>query len=244
MNENKDQNQIVPYSKEFVDKAKEFKRLWSAKYKEISEQQTSHKKKKRIIGKKDGRNLYEDYLEAHYMEALLDKNFPGWSLKCAHPPILHSSGKLIIAGVTLEIIDEHKFKFLVGIGVPPEKASYTREYYGLGGGIYYLSKNTGNPLHASNPAKTAVTEAFKYSINRLTHIGDDTYKREEQESLTLQQYSDLLVFILESGMSEEDIEKAKKMLMNINQRQINKFKETIKEKAEKNREKEEETLTS
>jgi len=224
--ENKNQNQIVPYSEEFIEKTKEFKRLWASVYEQIKQHKTKHKAKKRKIAK----DKYEDYLEAAYMQALLDKFFPGWSFYPAHDPIVIGN-RLIISGGILEIIDEYKFKFLVNVvGVPPEKADYTRKFYGMGGGIYYFSKDTGNVIHESNPAKKAITEAFKYSCNRLTGIGNDTYKREEGQSLTLEQYEELIEMVVKSNLPEKEKQKAKKIIFELTQTQVEMFKEKLKEK--------------
>jgi hypothetical protein len=231
----KDKDQAVPYSEEFLSKTKEFKRMWAAIEEEISRAKTRHKAKRRKVGKdSSGNTVWEDYLEGSFMTSLLNKYFPGWSLYKAHDPLMMPTKQgekmLIVSGVHLEIIDEIKFKYLVELGVPPEKASYTRTFYGMGGGMYHASKNTGNVMHNSNPAKTSITEGMKFCINRLTHIGDDTYKRDEGETLTLEEYAELVIFIQESSMKKEDKDKAMSKLMDINSRQIESFKKTIMDK--------------
>ncbi len=219
------QNQVAPYSQEFINKTKEFKRAWNALYEEVRQKKTKHKAKKRKISK----DKYEDYLEASYMTALLNKYFPGWDFVPAHEPLVIGN-RLIIAGGVLEIIDEQKFRFLTSIGVPPEKAEYKRKYYGLGGGMYHFSKETGNVIHESNPAKKAITEAFKYSINRLTGIGDDTYRREESEALSLGQYQELFIMIMEARIPEEEKQKAKEVLLDLIPSQVEAFKQKLKQK--------------
>jgi len=224
------EKEIVEYSKEFIDSTKEFKKMWAGKYQEMSEIKTIHKSKKREIG----RGKKEDYLEGSYMTALLDKHFPGWDYIPAHDPILlpvkQGEKLLIIAGGVLEIIDEYKFKFLTKIGVPPENADYKRRFYGLGGGMFHASKNTGNVIHASNPAKSAVTEGLKYAINRLTHVGDDTYRREESESLPTEDYVEIRLLIETLNLTEKDKEEARKKLLSVTSRSKTKFIEILKSK--------------
>jgi len=163
------------------------------------------------------------------MQALLDKFFPGWSFYPAHDPIVIGN-RLIISGGILEIIDEYKFKFLISIGVPPEKADYTRKFYGMGGGMYHFSKKTGNVIHESNPAKKSVTETLKYCINRLTGLGNDTYRREESETLSIEQLRNLISLVETANIPEEEKEKARKIILNLNPSQIEMFKEKLKEK--------------
>src|SRR3972149_1494903 len=133
----------------------------------------------------------------------------------------------------LEIIDIHKFKFLVANGVPPEVASYTRTFPGVGGAVYYFNE-AGNVIHASNPAKASISEGLKFAINRLTRYGDDTYKKESTFGLTSQEFRELSKMIHEADLPEEEKEKAFEVLMEINSNQVEAFKEKLKEKEQQN----------
>lgn len=226
----KEISQLVPYDENFLKQINAFKRALASEYQQISEQKTKHKAKKRNIGS----GKQEDYLEASYMSSLLDKHFPGWSFVPAHDPYIvpvkQGEKLLVIAGGILEIIDIKLFHSLVALGIPKERAPFVRRYYGLGGGMYHASKETGNVIHESNPAKKAVTEALKYAINRLTHIGDDTYHREESETLTLEQYKELFVLVDNSNIPENEKEKARNKILEINQNQVEAFKQKLQEK--------------
>lgn len=239
MNENKNkelqtqdkkESQIAPYDKEFSETIIAFQRAIAATYQEISQQKTKHRAKKRKIAA----GKYEDYLEGSYMTAALDKYFPGWNYLPAHDPYIvpvkQGEKLLIISGGILEIIDIKLFKSMVALGIPPERAPFTRRFYGLGGGMYHASKETGNVIHDSNPAKKSITEGLKFAINRLTHFGDDTYSREESEVLTLEQYKELFILVEKSNLPESEKDIAREKILEINQKQIERFKEVLKEK--------------
>lgn len=223
-------------SPKLIQTIDEFRNYMRNKQKMISKIRTRRYAKKRVIGKEYDPKLrqYVDkeewYLEEKFMRDALNKYFPGWSWTKAHEPIIIGN-RAIIASGELEIIDVELFLYLTGLGIPKERAPFTRKFYGMGGALIQLSKETGNPISISNNAKTADTEALKYAINRLTNFGDDTYRKEGGEvGLTYGQYIELVRFIIESRMSDDDKEKALEKLWYISPGEVDKFKELIKTK--------------
>jgi len=231
----KTNHEVVLFDKDFAKKIEILKKAWSTVYKDIGAKKTKQKAKRRIIGKdkETGKPLIEDYLEEVDMRSALDDLFPGWSVKLMGTPLVFKGPKagLILSSIELEIIDIHKFKFLVANGVPPEVASYTRTFPGVGGAVYYFNE-AGNVIHASNPAKASISEGLKFAINRLTRYGDDTYKKESTFGLTSQEFRELSKMIHEADLPEEEKEKAFEVLMEINSNQVEAFKEKLKEKPE------------
>jgi len=233
----KTNHEVVLFDKDFAKKIEILKKAWSTVYKDIGAKKTKQKAKRRIIGKdkETGKPLIEDYLEEVDMRSALDDLFPGWSVKLMGTPLVFKGPKagLILSSIELEIIDIHKFKFLVANGVPPEVASYTRTFPGVGGAVYYFNE-AGNVIHASNPAKASISEGLKFAINRLTRYGDDTYKKESTFGLTSQEFRELSKMIHEADLPEEEKEKAFEVLMEINSNQVEAFKEKLKEKEQQN----------
>src|SRR3972149_6075794 len=140
----KTNHEVVLFDKDFAKKIEILKKAWSTVYKDIGAKKTKQKAKRRIIGKdkETGKPLIEDYLEEVDMRSALDDLFPGWSVKLMGTPLVFKGPKagLILSSIELEIIDIHKFKFLVANGVPPEVASYTRTFPGVGGAVYYFNE--------------------------------------------------------------------------------------------------------
>src|SRR3990170_4850214 len=129
----KTNHEVVLFDKDFAKKIEILKKAWSTVYKDIGAKKTKQKAKRRIIGKdkETGKPLIEDYLEEVDMRSALDDLFPGWSVKLMGTPLVFKGPKagLILSSIELEIIDIHKFKFLVANGVPPEVASYGDDTY-------------------------------------------------------------------------------------------------------------------
>jgi hypothetical protein len=211
-----------------------FKKAWNSFYKDIEKIKTSHKKKKRPVGKtRDGRVIEEDYLEESYMRALLNEHFPGWSLETKQLQVV--SNRLVLFMGELIIIDIAMFKFLTANGVPPEKARYERRFPAVGGGLYHFSSDTGNVLSESNPVKKAVSEGLKFAINRLTNIGNDVYRKaEESVGLTTDEIKRCTEAIINSSLNEEEKAKAFEKMLEISSLQVDLFINKIKEK-ERNR---------
>lgn len=217
-------------SPELVKQIEEFKKHWSKRYEYVSKVKTLHKSKTRKVGK----DKIETYLEENYMRSALDKYFPGWSWKKAFEPIVIADRGIVACG-ELEIIDVELFHYLTGLGIPKERAYFTRSFFGMGGAIIQASKESGQVVSAnwtiSNPAKSADTEALKYSVNRLTRFGDDTYRKEDADiGLTSYEFMELSKFIIESNMLDYDKEKAFGKLQIINSSQIEELIDAIKSK--------------
>lgn len=221
-------------------KIADFKEYLFNKQKFISGIKTSHVAKKRVIGKEYSQELrqYVDveewYLPEKIMRDALNKYFPGWNWHKAHEPVIIGN-RAIVASGELEIIDVELFLYLTSIGIPKERAPFTRKFYGMGAALIQISKETGNPLNVSGSAKAADTEALKYSINRLTNFGDDTYKKETPDvGLTFREYNNLVSMIIESKMSDEDKKTAMGKLWHLSSDNIKKFIEIIKQKEVQN----------
>ncbi|MCA9381418.1 hypothetical protein KC678_04085 [Candidatus Dojkabacteria bacterium] len=215
------------------DGIKAFKKAWNAKYKDAEGVKTKHKKKRREIGS----GKYEDYLEEQFMRQLLNEHFPGWSLYTSSHPIVIGDRLVLFLG-ELEIIDIEKFRFLTANGIPPECASYTRRFPAAGGGMFHFSKATGNCIHESNPHKKAVTEGLKYAINRLTGLGNDTYRKEELSvGLKTDEIIDLVSFVKNSKMTEANkILATKKIFEDISSDIVEEFKNYIRQKEKEDEE--------
>ena len=172
------------------------------------------------------------------MRNMLDELFPGWSftphgqqeLLTFHDTAGTVRGVLVVVSGVLEIIDIAMFRMLVDAGIPKERAPFTRRFYGIGGGFYHITAK-GKPLHNSNPAKSAVTEALKYAINRMTRIGDDTYsKSKHNDGLSLEEMENAVEYIINSLLPEDRKHAAHDALLNkINANNFEAFMEKIKE---------------
>jgi hypothetical protein len=237
--EDKEKSISVP-DQSFLETVEKFKEYWKQKMDFVAQQKTIHKAKQRVVGKEQDprtgqwRPKEEDYLQEQFMRSALDKFFPGWSWKPAHEPIIVGNRAIISSG-ELIIIDTDLFRFLVGQGVPPERATFTRSFYGMGGALIQIVKETGNPAGISNNAKSAGTEALKYAINRLTRFGDDTYRKEDSDlGLTALEKMELSKYILESKMSEQDKEMAFERLPIVSSSMIEEFKKIIEQKEQEN----------
>jgi hypothetical protein len=237
----KKENDLAIPDDSFQETVEKFKEHWKEKMDFVANQKTIHKAKQRIVGKEQDpktgqwRNKEEDYLQEQFMRSAMDKFFPGWSWKPAHEPIIVGNRAIISSG-ELVIIDMYLFRFLVSQGVPPDRAMFTRSFYGMGGALIQITKESGNPVSVSNNAKAADTEALKYAINRLTRFGDDTYKKEDSDlGLTALEKMELSKLILESNMSEGDKQMAFEKLPIVSSNMIEEFKNIIKQKEEQNK---------
>ena len=226
---------VNPKDQTLNNQNKIFKKAWNAKYVDISKIPTKHKKKKRKVGKEKDKTTgqwkdkWEDYLEEQLMRNALDELFPGWSLKAICEPIVINNRLVLFLG-DLIIIDIDLFKYLVANGIPKERALFTRSFPAAGGGMYHFSKETGNVIHESNPHKKAVTEGLKYAINRLTHYGDDTYRKEDPSTgLSTSEIKDLVNFVNNSLLSDNRKEDAIASILDLASNQIEAFKQFIKE---------------
>jgi hypothetical protein len=235
---------VSPHNPELLKQVEAFKQEWSRRYEFIASQKTFHKSKTRKVGKERDpqtgqmRDKIERYLEEKFMRSAMDKYFPGWSWNKAHEPAIIANRGIVATGM-LEIIDIDLFHYLISMGVPKERAYFTRSFMGWGGAIIQAKADTGQVVSAnwtiSNPAKSANTEALKYAINRLTHFGDDTYKKEDASiGLTFMEFKDLSEFIVNSDMSESDKEQAFRRLHIINSSQIEELKQVILKKEANN----------
>ena len=159
---------------EFKEKIKAFKKDFYNKYKKISKEKTPQVDGtgKKIIDKKGN----YDYIIAAYMVECLDRHFPGWSWEIA-APLQFLGAEWVVAEGTLTIIDEH----LLAFGISPPY----RKFYGCNAArITYPTGQqhlVGNIIDVGNNVKAANTEAMKVAINRLTHIGDDVYRKRIEE---------------------------------------------------------------
>jgi len=151
------------------------------KYKDISKETTPSVdgNGRKIVNKRpDGL----DYIIEAYMRDALDKHFPGWSWEMAHAPQFIGNDSVMVSG-HLVIIDEH----LLALSLATKGAvSPYRKFLGCGGARIQYKRDTPrtpeNLVDINKNIKSANANAFKVSINRLTHIGDDIYgKRIEEE---------------------------------------------------------------
>lgn len=208
-----------------------FRLLWAAESAKKSKVKTAHKKQKRKIGKKKVQDPnggykwvdnWEDYLEENYMRDLLNRHFPGSSVEFkGFYPVTVYLGKnnnekrlMIISAVELVILDDFLWYYTTEVlKIPKDRAPFTKRWPGLGGGLYQVSNETGNLIHQSNPAKTSITEAVKYAINRGTRLGDDTYQKEEASAISADQFADALKLIYESNLPIDRIKAARDYLI-------------------------------
>jgi len=167
---------IALYSKEFLDKIKQFKADMHQFYADIGAEKTPKYDGagREIIKKRpDG----YDYLPETYMRSKLDQHFPGWSWVMGGPPQFIGTEWTFVWG-TLSIIDEHLLAFNIN---PP-----IRKYSGTNGvrvkfksGAPHTAENV---IDIGNDVAAANSKALKIAINRLTRVGDDVYgKRIDEE---------------------------------------------------------------
>ena len=166
---------LIEANQALEKKVRDFKRDWYKFYKNISKEKTPQVDGtgKKIIDKRwDGL----EYIIDAYMDECLDKHFPGWSWTQAGG--LHFTADWVSADGELWIIDEK----LIAFGITPPYRKF------WGGGSARVQFKSGLPRIPENIVdldkviKSAITEAKKYAINRLTGIGDDVYgKRIESE---------------------------------------------------------------
>jgi len=160
---------------EFKERVKKFKKDFWDKYKKISKEKTPQvdgSGAKIIRQRPDG----YDYIIEAYMRECLDRHFPGWSWEAAAP--MQVVLNYLLAQGHLIVLDEH----LLAFGVNPP----VRKFYGVGAARIQFKRNSPltpeNVVDIDKNAKSADSNALKYAINRLTHIGDDVYgKRIEEE---------------------------------------------------------------
>ena len=190
-------------SDEFLTRANELKDNIRRKIEEISKTKTPQVdgKGKKIINQKDGR----DYIIVAYMETELDRLFPGWSWRRAGGLTIFGTDWIMADG-ELEIIDEN----LVGLGVIPP----IRRYWG-GDAVRVQFKQGSqhiqtNIIDFGDNVQQAISGAFKRSVNRLTHIGDDIYgKRMDYNGMG--SYEDVLASTGSATAFTELIEKQYKL---------------------------------
>lgn len=190
------QSVLVEYNKAFLEKIQQLKEDMHKKYMDISNEPTPQfdGSGESVIKKRpDGL----DYLKEAYMRTKLDQYFPGWSWQDGHVQFLGS--EWIIADGHLCILDELLLPFGV---IPP-----VRKYFGTGAariqfktcsckkssgypnpackicmGTGSLPHTAENVVDIDKNVKSANSNAFKVSINRLCRIGDDVYgKRVDEE---------------------------------------------------------------
>ena len=165
---------IALYSKEFLDRIRQFKTDMHKFYTDIGAEKTPKYDGagREIIKKRpDG----YDYIVEGYMRKKLDQYFPGWSWEQG---IIQFLGEWIVTSAHLVIIDEHLLAFNIQ---PP-----VRRFFGSGADrIQFKRDKPHTPEYVVDIDKnvaTSNTKALKRSINRLTNIGDDVYgKRIDEE---------------------------------------------------------------
>jgi hypothetical protein len=165
----KQNDNIILYSAEFIEKVQQLKQDMHKFYTNIGEEVTPRidGSGRQIVAKRpDGK----DYIIEGYMRKKLDQYFPGWSLESA-APLEFLGSEWVVAQVKLCIIDEQLMAF--GI-IPP-----IRSFYGVDSVRIQFKRDQPhtpeNIIDVGDNCKQAVSAAFKYAINRLTNIGDDIY---------------------------------------------------------------------
>ena len=166
---------IALYSKEFLDSIRQYKTDMHKFYTNIGAEKTPKYDGagREIIKKRpDG----YDYIVEGYMRKKLDQYFPGWSWEYTCP-LQFLGAEWVVAEGNLVIIDEHLLAFNIQ---PP-----VRKFHGVGAArvAFRTSKphTQENIIDIDNNVKGANGKAFKYSVNRLTNIGDDVYRKRIDE---------------------------------------------------------------
>jgi hypothetical protein len=179
---------------EIITRAREAGEAIKQKLAEISHEVTPKRDDtgRTIIGDKAG----QKYIIEAYMREQLDKGFPGWSWEGL--PVTMMGSEWILAQGHLIIIDIN----LLALGIIPPIRKFhgvggARIQYkkcpcvnrdnipGKPRGMAYkdcgichgqpLPHTPENVIDIDKNIKSANSGAFKYAINRLTHIGDDVY---------------------------------------------------------------------
>ena len=122
-----------------------------AKHKDISSTDTP---KPYIETRADG----FDYVDEGYMRSLLNEHFPIWSWEIKKYEIL-GDVEIIVHG-KLIVVDE---------GLP-------RTFDAVAS--HRIAKNQKGYVNISNKLKSANTDAFTVSVNRLCNIADDVYRKQ------------------------------------------------------------------
>jgi len=191
---------------EFFEQERMATKLVNQKINRIRKKKTLHRAKVKQIGKdSSGKKIYETYLPNAFMLAELEAEFPFSSWVPAHDPLIGEDA--VYVGGILEIIDLAMYKYLVSMGIPPERADFKRRWYGAGASKIKKLRS-GKPLNENNDIKAANTEAVKYAINRATHIGDDTYKRMENPMMEGHEYAEAVEFLSSLNFMPKDIDMA------------------------------------
>jgi hypothetical protein len=172
---NKELETVEFPSPELVKKIKTFKKDIYKKYKDISNIETPQLdgKGEKIVDKRpDG----YDYITEAFMRDRLDFHFPGWSWEMQGAPQFLGSEWVFIWG-TLSIIDESLMAY--GINPPYRKFSGTN-------GVRVKFKRDAphtpeNVIDIGNDVASANSKAFKIAVQRITHIGDDIYRKRVDE---------------------------------------------------------------
>lgn len=161
---------IIPYNQEFIAKCAEFKQAMALKYREISGIKTPELDATGMPIIRDKGT--QKYIIEPYMRTKLTELFPGWSLEMAAPLQFHGA-EWVTAQVYLVIIDEYLLAFNI---TPP-----VRKFYAVDSVRIQYNKGTPhvpeNIVDIGDNCMSAVTDAFKRAINRLTGIGDDIYMK-------------------------------------------------------------------
>jgi len=179
---------------EIITKAREAGEAIKQKLAEISHEETPRRddKGRKIIGDKAG----QKYIIEAYMREQLDEAYPGWSWSEGN--IIPMGSEWILAQGHLITIDIN----LLALGIMPPirkffgvgaariqykncPCLYREDIVGKTKGKPYkdcgichgqnLPHTPENVIDVDKNVKSANSNALKYAINRLTHIGDDVY---------------------------------------------------------------------
>lgn len=189
-----DEKDLPQLNAEWQAKMDKFRKEWSRFYNNISKKKTP-----KLDG--TGREIIKtmpgtgyDYIIDTYMEHMLDEYFPGWSTEQPHAPqlITPTMPLFVVSTVTLKIIDIR----LTVYGINPPYRCYTGS--SAARVMWKKDTNFSNPrdiVDLGNNVKASNTDALKYCINRLTHIGDDVYGRRYEDEGS----GDLTTIIMQGG---------------------------------------------
>ena len=186
-------------SEDFLKKCERIKDNIRKKMEEISAKETpkaDNAGNKIRADRPDGK----EYIVAQYMATELDREFPGWSWRKAGG-LQFLGSEVVSADGELEIIDTNLLAF--GI-IPPIRRYWAGDAMRIqfkNCPCQYSNKNpqTGKPtpkrscedcqgtgklphtpdnmVDPGDNVQSAITGAFKRAVNRLTHTGDDVYKK-------------------------------------------------------------------
>lgn len=212
--------QLITYDKAFIEKLADIKADMYKFYMKISNEKTPafDGNGQPIIKKRpDG----WDYLEEAYMRNRLDFYFPGWSWQDGSVQFLGS--EWVSVNGHLYIIDEYLLAF--GI-IPPYRKFFSagavriqfkscpckkRSRTDMPNPSCPVCNGSGNLPHTpenvidiDKNVASANSNAFKRSINRLCHIGDDVYgKRVDEEGSG--SIEEVMAFAGETSMVSRDL---------------------------------------